>query len=157
GAAARAALQLDLDLYRGIATAIEDFTAVDFDNGAHEGGLRSSHPSPYEWGRRDVSSCCALDLLAPGALQDLIGLPLLNGGDIVAGEGFAVLARRALDPCEDKALRAGLVALPGLEGHLRRGRRAGFGVTVIVDRRTNLPDRASGRLGLAIPFGEARE
>src|SRR5215471_10942823 len=44
-------------------------------------------------------------LLSPGALERLVGLPLLDARDIVAGEDLRILARIALDPGEDQALR----------------------------------------------------
>src|SRR4029077_20374917 len=88
---------------------------------------------------------------APGALQGLIGLPLLDTRDIVAGKGLRVLARTALDPGEDQALRPAGAVLPGLEQHLARDRGAHLGVAVVVDRRPDLADRAAGRLAVGVP------
>src|SRR5204862_5351632 len=95
--------------------------------------------------------------LAPGALQRLVGLPLLGRRNIVAGKGLRVLARVALDPGEDQALRHALAALLGFKQHLGRSGGTGFGIAVVLDRRSDLANGPAGRLVLGIPFGEGRE
>ena len=76
------------------------------------------HPSGLLWTPAKGDSTKSNFALAPGALQRLVGLPLLDARDVVAGEGLRVLARIALDPGEHQALRLAVAALLGLEQHL---------------------------------------
>src|SRR5690242_12903934 len=84
--------------------------------------------------------------LAPGAAQGLVGLPLLPARDVVAGEDLGVLARVALDPDEDQALRLAARVLLALDQHFAGDGCARLGVAVVVDDRRDLADRAARRL-----------
>src|SRR5882672_9174231 len=75
------------------------------------------------------------DELAPGALQRLVGLPLLDARDVVAGEGLRVLARIALDPGEDQTVRLAARVLLTLDQHFTGDGSAGLGVAVVLDHR----------------------
>src|SRR5258708_623459 len=101
---------------------------------------------PYEHQKTDHRSGAPTSL-PPRALERLVCLPLLDAGDVIAGEGLAVLAWIAFDPGEYQAVRLARAALPGLEQHFAGHRRPLPGVAVVVDHRRDVPDRASGCLG----------
>src|SRR5258708_8150162 len=94
---------------------------------------------------------------APGALQGLVGLPFLDGRHVIAGKGLRVLARIALDPVEDQAVRLAVAVLLGLEEDFARHRGAHLGIAVVLDDRRDLADLSARRLVVGVPLGEDRE